>query len=57
MDISIILIIGGIILFFIGRASRKQREGLQQKDSHIRTTEEWQKFLKEEQKRLDEVFK
>jgi competence protein ComGF len=52
MDISIVLIISGIVFFafsFIaGRQGRK-------KDSRNWTTKDWQEFLEDEQKRLDDI--
>lgn len=56
MGLSTLLIIGGIALFVISlfggwhESSRKKKM-----DSRNWTSEDWQEFLKDTQKRLDEI--
>ena len=55
MDISIILIIVGVLGFFYARGCRQEKEREEKKHSRIRTHEEWQKYLEEEQRELDKL--
>lgn len=46
-----------VIVFLVLGVRNASRKGFQKKHQHDWTTDDWQDYLKDEQKRLDETFK
>lgn len=54
MDIAIILIIAGVFLFLFGMGRRHEKHPKNTGSSNW-STKEWQEYMKDVQKRLDDI--